>query len=84
MEDSAVEYITSWEQMGIEKGIEQGIEQGVARVLLEQLAQKFGTVSKEIQDRVSEADAETVLRWAKRLLDAERAEDLFDGDDQPE
>ena len=76
MEDSAVEYITSWEQMGIEKG--------EARMLLQLLEQRFGAVSEEVRSRIADANSDVLHHWASRLFSAERVEDVFDGDDQPE
>ena len=63
-------------EQGRQEGREEGIGQGEARVLLRQLALKFGTVPESVRSRVESADAETLLRWSEQLLSADRVEDV--------
>jgi hypothetical protein len=57
--EEIVEYVTSWEQRGLEKGLQQGLEQGLERgtealrqVLLEILASRFGDLHGETVARI--------------------------------
>jgi hypothetical protein len=75
-------YVTTVERAGIEKGLQQGLQQGQkqgeAAVLLRLLARKFGPAAAEThRARIEAADAETLLAWSERILDADAPEDIF-------
>jgi hypothetical protein len=56
---------------------EEGRQEGEARVVLQLLRLKFGTLAPEIVERVSSADADRLLGWSERILTAERLQDIF-------
>lgn len=82
-------YIPSWErfatEIGLEKGLKQGIEQGMQQgmqkgeglVLITLLQRKFGEVDDYYQNRIAEADPDTLLAWAANILDAKKIADVF-------
>jgi hypothetical protein len=79
-------YITSMEQMGIDKGfklgiktgIETGIQQGEATILKHLLESKFSKVPKRYLELIEEAKTDALLRWANRLLSAKSVEEVFE------
>ncbi len=72
-EDLKVEYVTTFERMGIQKGLHQG----ESTVLLRQLEQKFHVLPDEYRKKIQEADSAMLLEWALRLLDSQSLEELF-------
>ena len=65
-------------EQGFAQGLEQGQKQGMAAMLLRQLARKFGPAAAEThRPRIEAADAETLLTWSERILDAGTPEDIF-------
>ena len=62
---------------GLEKGLKQGLEDGLREVLLRQLEVKFGEIDDRARTRVRAAGPERLLRWAERLVTAERLTDVF-------
>jgi hypothetical protein len=69
-EQQKMSYVMSIERMAEARG--------EARVLLRQLTLKFGPPSPEIQQRISDADAETLLMWSERVLSADTIDDIVD------
>ena len=67
-----------WTKQWWEGGMQQGVQQGEVAVLLRQIKRKFGpTVAASFQQRVEQADAETLLVWSERILTAESIDDIF-------
>lgn len=66
-------YITSAERIGIEKGMQQG----EAAIILRQLKHKFASIPKKYEQLIKQADAEILLTWGERILEAKRIEDIF-------
>jgi len=67
-------------QKGIQQGMERGMEQGLQSlrdVLSRQLAHRFGPLPTEMEQRLRQADSETLERWADNILDARTLEDVF-------
>ncbi|MEE8584795.1 MAG: transposase, partial [Acidobacteriota bacterium] len=64
---------------GREEGLQQGIRLGEARLLEQQLRQKFGKPSKTLRDRISNADSQTLSEWADRVLTAETLDQVLNG-----
>ena len=70
---------------GLAEGLERGMEQGVRRgrvdgeraVLERLLRRRFGSLSPEVEDRMSGAAATDLETWADKVLDAETPEDVF-------
>jgi hypothetical protein len=75
-------YITTAERIGMEKGMQQGMQQGMLEgkyiIILHLLQHKFSEVPAKYLKRLAEADADTLLAWSKRILDAKYLEDIFD------
>ena len=76
-EELHVDYITSFERRGIEKGLQQGMQQGEGTMLLCFLEGKFKNVPDDYLKKINEADAETLVKWGKRVLDVNSLEDVF-------
>lgn len=88
-----VRYVTSIEQIAIEQGMEKGIAQGMEKgirvgrqegqleaftsLLLYQLNLRFGPLSTDVTDRISQATPEQIKSWAGRLLSARTLDDVF-------
>ena len=64
-------------QEGHQEGLQEGLQKGEANLLLRQLERKFGRLDSRTRKRVQSADAERLLDWGTRLLEAERLEDVF-------
>ena len=64
-------------QQGLKQGVQQGVQQGEARVLRHLLTMKFGALPQEVQSRVGNADADTLLRWSEQVLTAETLDVVF-------
>jgi flagellar biosynthesis/type III secretory pathway protein FliH len=89
-----VSYITSAERIGIKKGYEQGIQHGMQQgiqqgvqqgmqqgeysLLLRLLEHKFKSVPESYRQRLIGADAETLLIWGERVLDANTLNEIFE------
>jgi len=73
-----VQLVSSFAQRFTEQGLQQGQKQGEAAMLLRLLARKFGPAAAEAhRPRIEAADAETLLTWSERILDAATPEDIF-------
>jgi len=71
-------YVTSAERFGIEKGRLEGKLEGEVAVLLRQIGRKYGPEAlAACRERVAQADAETLLEWAERVLTAETIDEVF-------
>jgi hypothetical protein len=46
-------------------------------VLLRQLRLKFGSLDPETEERVRSVDADRLLGWSERILNAENLQDVF-------
>ncbi|MFT3801176.1 MAG: transposase [Burkholderiaceae bacterium] len=76
-EGRKMRFITSVERIGIRKGIEQGVDKGRGQILLEQLSHRFGSLPEVVVARVESGSSADVGRWARRVLDARRLDDVF-------
>ena len=71
-------YVTSAERFAIEKGKLEGKLEGEVAVLLRQIGRKYGPEAlAACRERVAQADAETLLEWAERVLTAETIDEVF-------
>jgi len=71
-------YVTSAERFGIEKGRLEGKREGEANILLRQISRKFGPgVLNAYRDRIEQADTDTLLDWAERVLTADSIDEVF-------
>ncbi|MBI3946353.1 MAG: cytosolic protein, partial [Armatimonadetes bacterium] len=80
-EEGKMPYVTSFERRAMEKGrLEgrlEGRQEGQALLLVAVLEHKFGALPEDYRLRVAEADQETLQEWARRVLAAERLEEVF-------
>ncbi|WP_022948394.1 DUF4351 domain-containing protein [Methylohalobius crimeensis] len=70
-------YVTSIEQMGLQKGRLEGRQEGEAAVLLRLLERQFGPVDEAVRERLARADDATLLHWCERVLTAETLEEVW-------
>ncbi len=79
--DEAPTWTEMWEQQGLEKGLEKGLvrgrREGESTMLLCQLERRFGPLDEHTRQRVQSADAERLLEWGKRFVDATALQDVF-------
>ncbi|ABX78006.1 DUF4351 domain-containing protein [Coxiella burnetii] len=72
-------------QQGLQKGLQQGLQRGLQKgrregeytLLLQLLQRKFPDLSTTYREKLDQADAETLLKWGERLLDAKTLEEIF-------
>lgn len=62
---------------GLEEGIEEGREEGERLVLQRILERKFGTLGDAEQNPLRQANADTLLAWCERILDARTINEVF-------
>jgi len=78
--EEIVEYVTSWEQRGLEKGLQQGLERGteaLRQVLLEILASRFGDLHAETVARIQAIRSlDELERLTHRALTAASVADI--------
>ena len=82
IEEKKMAYITSIEQLGLERGMQQGVQQGMKQgetaILNRQLQRKFGEEFTAIyRKRVEEADVDTLLDWSEQVLSARSIDEVF-------
>ncbi|HRA42744.1 MAG TPA: cytosolic protein [Gammaproteobacteria bacterium] len=68
-EELHVDYVTSFERMGIEKG--------EGTMLLCFLEGKFKNVPDNYLQKINKADAETLVKWGKRVLNSQSLDEVF-------
>lgn len=61
----------------VAKGLAKGRVEGEARILLRQLAFKFGPVDTATRERVASATPDDLATWAERLLSAVTLAEVF-------
>lgn len=57
---------------------ELGRKEGESILLLRLLQRKYGNLSPYYRNKIEQADADTLLVWGERVLDAKRLEDIFE------
>lgn len=81
-EEVAVAAKTAGDRL-IEKGLEQGRQEGrlegERELLRRQLEQRFGALGVPVLERIGQASAEELERWALRVLTAPRLEEVLEG-----
>jgi hypothetical protein len=65
-------------QEGRKEGREEGVRKGKADLLKTLASHRFGDLPPSAVRRFNHADATTLERWSRQLLDAKRLEDVFD------
>ncbi len=69
-EDMSVSYLTSFEEIGIEKG--------QSNILIHQLEAKYNALPKDYLKKIESADSDTVMKWARRVLFCANIEQVFE------
>ena len=64
-------------QQGMEQGMDQGRVEGERALLERQLRRRFGMLSPEVTERLSQASAADLESWADNVLDAPTLDDVF-------
>ncbi len=75
--ERVIEWTEQWERQGMEKGMEKGMQKGEATLLLRLMELRFGSLDEAIRQRLQNADAETLLLWGDRLLNAGSAQEVL-------
>ncbi len=84
-ENEKMRYVSSVEQIGIEKGIQQGVQQGVqqgiqqgeALALQKLLAKRFGALPADLSARIAAASRPEIENWFDQAIDARQLDDVF-------
>jgi len=88
-EQEKMRYVTSVEQIGIEKGLLQGMQQGMQRGLMQGRAEgeayalrrllqkRFGPLSEDVLARLQSASIDELELWLDRALDADSLAGVF-------
>jgi hypothetical protein len=71
-------YVTSVERLIREEGRQEGRLEGEVLLLQRQLSRRFGPLPAWVIERLPAASQEELERWADRVFDAQRLEDVFD------
>ena len=64
-------------QQGREQGIQQGERLGKASMLLQLAEAKFGSLDRDVRQRILDADSESLLLWSGRILRADTLDAVF-------
>jgi hypothetical protein len=79
--ERVTEWTKEWKHQGwlegLEEGRQEGCREGEAALLLRLLELRFGPLDETHRGRVSQADADTLLKWGERVLTATSVEDVF-------
>jgi hypothetical protein len=79
--ETVIEWTEQWKRQGLSQGLSQGLElgrrEGEEALLQRLMERRFGALDRAARDKLRGADAETLLRWADRLLGAASPEDVF-------
>ena len=65
-------------QQGMQQGIQEGRVEGERRVLERLLQRRFGTLSAEETERLTDASMEDLETWAENVLDAQTLDEVFE------
>ena len=71
------EYTEQWEIKWKQEGEQSGERKGEAKMLLRQLQRRFGELSNETREKISNADLPTLEEWSLRFVDAKSLEGVF-------
>lgn len=70
-------FIDKYIEQGLQQGLQQGERRGEATMLLRLLERKFGPPSEPVRERITQADAETLLRWFDQGLTAHSLDEVL-------
>ena len=66
------------EKIGEKRGEKRGIQKGQTALLQRQLTSRFGELPRRYQQRLKQADSDTLLKWSERILTAKTLDDVFE------
>ena len=72
------EWVAPWTDEARKEGEQKGEQKGEALMLLDLLDVRFGPLRGEDRQRVERADSETLRRWARKVLTADRVESVLE------
>lgn len=78
VKDMLATRVEQWEKDILAKGIEKGMEKGESALLTKMLELKYGPLPQWTQDKIAAANAQTIEKWATKLLDAQTLEEVFE------
>ena len=61
-----------------QEGKQEGLQEGERKVLERLLQRRFGILTPEITERLSDASPSVLENWAEKVLDAKTLDDVFD------
>ena len=70
-------YVTSFEQIGIDKGMQAGMQAGEAIALQKLLTKRFGVIPAETVSQITTASSAQLDAWLDRVLDAPSLDVIF-------
>lgn len=70
-------YVSSIEQLGVEKGMQQGVQVGESRMLARMLVGRFGELPAWVLAKLEKASALELEAWADAVFAAESLEAVF-------
>ena len=65
-----------FELKGERRGTQKGVHLGEAAVIIRHLNRRFNQVPDSYLTRIKQADAETLLLWSDKILDAKTLEEV--------
>ena len=80
IKDMLAANLMEWRNRVHEEGRKEGQVEGEALVVSRLIQLKYGDLDEPTRKRIAEADSETLLRWADRVLNAEKIVDVFSED----
>jgi hypothetical protein len=76
-EDFSMNLTLTAERYGFQQGKQEGMQEGEGTMLMYLLERKFKAVPDVYRYKVKQADTQTLLKWAERVLEYQRIEDIF-------
>ncbi len=78
MEDTIMKtFIDEYIEQGMKQGLQQGMQQGSNKMLIIQLTHRFGSLPKWAEDKIHNANMETLEKWSLNLLSANELGEVF-------
>jgi hypothetical protein len=72
-----LEWTREWKEAGLQECLQEGRREGESYLLLQLLEHKFGDLDAVTRSRLETADDEELVHWGRRVLTAQRLEDVF-------
>ena len=75
--ETVAEWKEEWKREGLKEGRQEGRQEGEVNILLKLIELKFGQISLKNRKMIQSADSETLLRWGKQILTANKMDEIF-------